>query len=135
MAIETLKGVKEIGGFSLVDMDALRETRPDMFRPDGSMHYHLFEKDIRPFNFIYVRQDVGSISFTLQRGPIQEVGVNGCQVDSLIAVAKFMIESLNQKLSCVENEMAILALKNALGWLESRRKDREHRKVEGTGAP
>ena len=79
MALETLKGVGEIGGFSLVVMDELREKFPEKFNSSGQMDYKGFEKDIRPTNFVYVRHDVNSISFTLQKGPIKEVGVNGCQ--------------------------------------------------------
>lgn len=131
MALETLKGVKKIGGFDVVDMDAIRETRPDMFRPDGSMHYHLFEKDIRPFNFIYVRNDVNSIAFTIQNGPVKEKGVNGCQVDTLIETAKVMLEGLNKNFPCRENSVAITKLDEALMWLEKRKKDREARGVEG----
>lgn len=133
--LELIDGVKEIAGFSVVDMDKLREERPDMFRPDGSMQYHLFERDIRPTNFIYIRKDVNSISFTVQKGPIKEAGVNGCQVDALIAAAKLMIERANEKFPCRENDMALMRLGDALFWLGARKKDRESRGVEGTNAP
>lgn len=66
MALETLKDVTEIGGFKVVDMNAIKETNPEMFRPDGSMIYHIFDEKIRPFNFIYLRHDVNSLSFNLQ---------------------------------------------------------------------
>lgn len=71
MALETLKDVTEIGGFKIVDMNAIKETNPEMFRPDGSMIYHLFDEKIRPFNFIYIRHDANSLSFNLQNGPIK----------------------------------------------------------------
>ena len=135
MALETLRGIKKIGGFSVVDMVAMKEERPDMFRPDGSMHYPVFEKDIRPTNFIYVRHDVNSLSFTLQDGPIKEVGVNGCQVDTVIEAAKVMLEGLNKQFPCRENAITITKLDEALHWLEHRRKDRETRRVEGTSRP
>lgn len=130
--VGTIKGVKEIGGFSVVDMDALRTERPDMFRPDGSMHYHLFEKEIRPHNFIYVRHDVNSISFTLQNGPIKEHGVNGCQVDTLIEAAQTILKGLDQYFPCSENTMAMAALRDACDWLKKRKLNREQRGVEGT---
>lgn len=132
MALETLKDVKEINGERIIDMTALKEERPDMFRPDGSMHYHLFEKDIRPYNHIYVRHDVNSLSFTLQNGPIKEVGKNGCQVADVIAVAKYILERLNAKYPCRENSMTITKLDEALMWQLMRTKDREKRNVEGT---
>ncbi len=131
MALQTLKGVEEIGGFKVVDMNAIKETNPEMFRPDGSMIYHLFDEKIRPFNYIYVRHDVNSISFNLQNGPIKEAGVNGCQVDTMIEAAKVILEKLNQQFPCRENACAITKLDEALMWLEKRKKDREKRGVEG----
>lgn len=131
MALETLKDVKKIGDFNVVDMDAIRVERPEMFRPDGSMHYHIFEKEIRPHNFIYVRNDVNSISFTIQKGPIKENGVNGCQVDTIIETAKVMIEGLNKQFPCRENSMVVTKLDEALLWLQKRKMDREKRGVEG----
>lgn len=132
MALETLKGVKKIGEFNVVDMDEIRVSMPQMFRPDGSMHYHLFEKEIRPFNFIYVRHDVNSISFTIQNGPIKEKGVNGCQVDTLIETAKVILDRFQENFPCDENVLAIRHLEDALNMLHIRKKDREAREVEGT---
>lgn len=96
------------------------------------MDYKLFERDIRPHNFIYVRNDVNSLSFTIQNGPIKEVGVNGCQVDTIIEAAKLIIEGLNKQFSCSENEVAILRLNQALFQLHKRKLEREQREVEGT---
>lgn len=132
MALETLQGIKKINGQNVVDMMAIKDERPDMFRPDGSMHYHMFEKEIRPFNFIYVRHDVNSLSFTIQNGPIKEVGVNGCQVEDIIAVAKTIIEGLNAKFPSRENSMIITKLDEAIMWSKKRTADREARQVEGT---
>lgn len=132
MALSTLKGVTEIGGFPIVVMDELREKFPDKFNESGSMDYKWFEKDIRPNYFVYVRHDVNSISFTLQSAPIGEVGVNGCQVDTLIHTALLMLKGLNAKVGCVENDNAINKLEMALHWLGERTKDRQQRGVEGT---
>jgi hypothetical protein len=38
------------------------------------------------------------------------------------------------KFACIENEMAIARLKEALWWLNQRSRKREQRKVEGTHA-
>lgn len=132
MALNTLKGVTEIGGFPVVIMDELREKFPDKFNESGSMDYKWFEKEIRPNYFVYVRHDVNSISFTLQSAPIGEAGVNGCQVDTIIEAAKLMLERLNSKLSCRENAIAITKLDEALMWLNERTKKRIKRGVEGT---
>jgi hypothetical protein len=131
MALETLKDVKKIGEFDVVIMDKLREQYPEKFNESGAMDYKWFEKEIRPNNFVYVRQDVNSIAFTLQNGPIKENGVNGCQVDTIIEAAKMIIEGLNEKYPCIENINTITALKDALYWLNKRKQDRENRGVEG----
>lgn len=131
MALETLKGVTEIGGFKVVVMDELREKFPEKFNESGAMDYKWFEADIRPHNFIYVRRDVNSIAFTIQNGPIKEVGVNGCQVDTLIEAAKLIIEGLNKNFPCRENAMVITKLDEALMWSNKRKSDREKRGVEG----
>jgi len=132
MALETLKGVKEVGGFDVVVMDDLREKFPEKFNESGSMDYKWFEADIRPKNFIYVRNDKNSLSFTIQKGSIKEVGVNGCQVDTVIETAKVIIEGLNKQFPCRENSLAITKLEEALMWLDRRKKDRVKRGVEGT---
>jgi len=132
MCLETLKGVEEIGGFKVVDMDTLRDQYPEKFNESGAMDYKWFEADIRPHDFIYVRHDVNSISFNLQNGPVKEKGVNGCQVDTMIAAAKLILEGLNKNIPCRENAVAITKLDEALMWLEKRKKDREKRNVEGT---
>jgi hypothetical protein len=132
MALETLKNVEQIGGFSVVTMDTLREKHPEKFNESGSMDYKWFEKDIRPNHFIYLRHDKNSLTFTLQDGPIKEKGVNGCQVDTIIEAAKIMLEGLNDKFPCEENLNAIEKLEAALMWLEDRKKNREARGVEGT---
>lgn len=132
MALETLKGVTEIGGVKVVVMDELRDKFPEKFNESGAMDYKWFEKDIRPHNFIYVRNDVNSIAFTIQNGPIKERGVNGCQLDALIETAKLMVEGLNAQFPCRENSMVVTKLDEALLWLGKRKADREKRGVEGT---
>lgn len=132
MALETLKGHNYIGKYRILVMDELREVYPEKFNESGAMDHHWFEKDIRPFNFVYVRHDKNSLSFTLQNGPVKENGINGCQVDTIIETAKIMLEGLNKKFPCRENAVAITKLDEALMWLEKRTKDRIERNVEGT---
>lgn len=134
MALETLKGVTEIGGFPVVVMDELREKYPDKFNESGAMDYKWFEAEIRPSHFIYLRHDVNSLTFTIQSGPVKEKGVNGVQVDTIIEAAKLMIEGLNKQFPCRENSMVITKLDEALLWLGKRKADREKRGVEGTSA-
>jgi hypothetical protein len=131
MALETLKGVKKIGEFDVICMDDLRTERPDLFNESGSMDYKIFERDIRPKNFVYIRNDVNSLSFTLQNGPVKEWGKNGCQVDTVIEAAKMILEGLNKNFPCRESALAITKLDEALMWLRERTRNREKRGVEG----
>ena len=131
MALETLKGVESVRGVDVVVMDDLREKYPDKFEESGQMNWEWFEKEIRPNKFIYVRNDKNSLSFTIQNGPIKEVGLNGCQVVDVIAVAKKIIEELQAKFPCRENAMTITKLDEALMWQDKRTADREARNVEG----
>lgn len=132
MALETLKGIKKLGGFDVVVMDDLRALHPEKFNESGAMDYKWFEKDVRPHNFVYVRHDVNSLSFTIQNGPIKEKGVNGCQVDTIIEAAKEILFGLNKQFPCRENSVAITKLEEALHWLDARKRDRQTRFVEGT---
>lgn len=131
MALETLKGITEIGGYSVVVMDDLKVKHPDKFNESGAMDYKWFEADVRPTNFVYIRHDVNSISFTIQNGPVGDKGVNGCQVDTIIEAAKIMVEGLNKNFPCRENSMVITKLDEALLWLFKRRFNRVSRGVEG----
>jgi len=131
VALDTLKDIEVIGGFKVVDMDKLREKYPEKFNESGSMDYKWFEKDIRPNHFVYVRHDVNCLSFTIQNGPVCENGINGCQVDTLIAASLHMIKKLNERFPCEENKAAIGHLSGAIGALEQRKQNRMRRGVEG----
>jgi len=112
MAIETLNNVNEIGGFGVTHLT-------------GSDTIGTFD------NHIIIDHDVNCIGFRLQKGPIQEVGANGCQIDTMILACLKIIEGLNSQYPCYENVGVIQGLKDALSWLEQRRLDREQRNVEG----
>ena len=124
MALKALKGVKKLGEFNVVVMDELREKFPEKFNESGSMDYKWFEKDIRPNNFVYFHNNVNSITFTLQKGKVEEVGLNGCSVDTLILAAKEIIERGNKENPSKAECMASIMLEEALMWLESGRNDR-----------
>jgi hypothetical protein len=124
MCLETLKGVKEIGGFEVLAERPLLEGKTEI-------DWKKFDEQ-RKEKPIYVDHDVNMISFRIQNGPIKESGVNGCQVDTLIEAAKLIIEGLNKKFPCRENACAITKLDEAILWLHKRKMDREKRGVEGT---
>lgn len=72
-----------------------------------------------------------SVTFIGQRGPIKEVGINGCQIDDLITFTLGTIQTFNKKFPCRENSIAITKLEEALHWLDARKRNREDRGVEG----
>lgn len=115
MALETLKDVKEIGGFLVVQ---------DFH--EAQIVERRWEKHI------LINHDANMITFRLQKGPIKEHGVNGCQIDTIIETAQFMIAGLNKNFPCIENECALHYLEGALQALALRKRVREARGVEGT---
>jgi len=118
MALETLKNVEEIGGVRIV-------------RGKGAnMTWDEFDES-RKENPIHITDRLNTISFRIQDGPIKEAGVNGCQVDTIIATAKVILEELNKKFPCRENSIAITKLDESLLWLGARTANREKRGVEG----
>lgn len=123
--------VDRIDGFEVVEMDVLREKYPHKFNASGQMDHEWFETEIRPFKFVYIRRDKNSITFNLQKGPIKENGVNGCQIDCMIAASAQMIKEANEVFPCRENAIAITKLEEAMLWLNKRKADRILRNVEG----
>jgi hypothetical protein len=66
-----------------------------------------------------------------QEGPVKEVGVNGAQVDDVLAVCLEKIKGFNANFACTENTYAIQHIQEALFWLRERKENREKRGVEG----
>lgn len=79
----------------------------------------------------FIEIDEYSVTFRMQRGPIKEVGVNGCQIDDLIKFVSDTIFVLNKKFPCRENSLMITKLEEAWLWGLARKLDREARNVEG----
>jgi hypothetical protein len=76
--------------------------------------------------------EASTVKFTIQNGPVKEFGVNGCQIDDVIAWAKEKIEQFNATFPCRENSVVITKLDEALMWSAKRKANREQRGVEGT---
>ena len=73
------------------------------------------------------------VVFKFQEGPVKEAGVNGCQVEDVIAVLIDRLRSLNvPPYNTRETSLAITALEEADNWLHRRTRDRIARGVEGT---
>lgn len=129
MALETLKGIKDINGVKILQERVYRSANHGEVGPleiDWDM-----TDEARKHSPIYIDHDVNMISFRIQNGPIKEVGVNGCQVTDIIATAKVILEGLNEKFPSVYNTMTIENLNAALVWQERRTADRRNRGVEG----
>jgi len=115
MALEVLKDVKEIGGFEVGDSTDWQT----------SGDYSWANKKI------IVNRDANTIAFVLQKGPIKEVGVNGCQIETMISASLLLIERHNCLYPCYENVTTMDALKDALAAQAMRTSKREARGVEG----
>jgi len=117
MALETLKNLKEIGGFEL--RHCYKRLSPEEHKAfvDGC--------------FVFCRHDVNSLTLHLQNGPVKENGVNGCQVDTLLHIAHHIIAGLNKKFPHREKTSAMLHISEALAALDSRKAERTSRGVEG----
>ena len=73
------------------------------------------------------------ITVTWQKGLPTEVGMNGCRVDDVVAVAVEKLQSYQDgPLACEENADAIRALAVALEALEARRRRRVDQGVLNT---
>lgn len=129
MALETLKGLESCNGENVIDLDSAK-LDPMFFDAEGNFNWEKFDEHRKEFP-ISICHSQNMISFKIQKGPIKEVGKNGCQVDELVAVALRIITKLNNQFPCKENESAMSHLAQALSDLEDRRKDRELRGVEG----
>jgi hypothetical protein len=131
MALETLKGVEEIGGYKVLQERPMR--RPGHPAPPSEVvvDWRKFD-EMRKTMPIYVDHEVNMISFRIQDGPIKENGVNGCQVDTLIHAAERILTEFDKKINCVHNQMALQGLRSAIHELNLRTEDREKRGVEGT---
>jgi hypothetical protein len=71
------------------------------------------------------------VSFTIQSDPIGEVGINGVQALDMLKYVKCLFESLNEAFPCMENQISIEKIEEAIEWQNRRTQDRLRRKVEG----
>jgi len=97
----------------------------------GAFHEYRITNVAAPKGGILMPEILGSIKF--QKGPIKEVGVNGCHQEDLIAIVIDRLQCFQAgDFACRENALAITKLEEALHWLNHRTKDRIDRGVEGT---
>ena len=79
----------------------------------------------------FIEVDDNKVAFTIQDGPINEVGVNGIQITEVLMFVKYIYEKLNKEFPCRENSLTITHIDEALNWQDRRTKDRTSRRVEG----
>jgi hypothetical protein len=116
MTLSMFKDVSEVGGFNRA------------FIPTDSERCEISTRHTP----VVISEQNNSITFYIQKGPIKEVGMNGCQVDTLVHAALHIVKEFNKKFPCNENGVAIEHLEGAIAAFEQRKKDREARGVEGT---
>jgi len=99
------------------------------------IHLHNAHRETRRINLEtaddYIAVDGRQVTFTIQDGPIGEVGVNGMQVTDMLNFVKEVYKSLNRAFPCRENSITITKIEEAIHWQDARTKDREQRGVEG----
>lgn len=66
-----------------------------------------------------------------QKGPVKEVGVNGCQNEDILEILLHRMSQLQKAFPCRENALAITKMEEALLWLKRRTELREKQGVEG----
>lgn len=68
-----------------------------------------------------------------QNGAIGGSGTNGCHNEDLLHIVVDRLECFQEgNFACIENERALSSLRDCIGHLNSRTKEREDRGVEGT---
>ncbi len=72
------------------------------------------------------------VTFTIQSGPVNTSGRNGCDATDIIRYAIGLYRSFNSAFPCRENSCTITKLEEALHWQEARTRDRTDRGVEGS---
>lgn len=76
-------------------------------------------------------EEICKINF--QKGPIKDCGVNGLNIEDLIAISIDRLQHFqDSKFCCRENQKALEKLEESLMWLRKRTLDREAKGIEGT---
>lgn len=76
------------------------------------------------------------IHIIFQRGPVPDVGINGCRIEDVIEVLQErLLDHQGRGLACEENAEALLYLDKAHDALLSRRRRREKEGVLNTPRP
>jgi len=98
----------------------------------GACHeYNICRAESLDDTEVIATNEFGFVKF--QKGPVKEVGVNGCYQEDLIAIVIDRLQGFQAgEFACSENEQALISLKKALSWLNARTRARAAQGVEGT---
>ena len=118
MALHTLKFVEQVNGYPIGRIPVEGLSKQD------------FENLVRG-RYITINERQNRISFTLQRGPVGENGITGCQIDEMLKVAKLILMNLDDEFPCQENKEAIKHIHSAEQLLRDRHTRREAEGKEG----
>ena len=76
------------------------------------------------------------VQIKFQEGPVDEAGVNGCQIEDVLELLINRLEQFNEgPLRCRENACAKTHLEEARFWLWERTRKRRAQRVEGKALP
>lgn len=85
------------------------------------------------YSVVATQYNTDLLQINFQNGPIQEHGVNGVQMEDLMAVCIHRLQGFQSgPYACTANQLALDHLKAAIACLNERTKDRKDRGVEGT---
>lgn len=101
----------------------LQETFPEKFKQVTK--YLSATED----NYAVVNES--TVSFTMQEGPIKEVGENGLQLTDLLCFCQEYLKILDKHHQCGENQRTLEAIQVAIRAQAERTIDRINRGVEG----
>ena len=82
---------------------------------------------------IVVNHASNFVGFRIQNGPIKEMGVNGCQIDHVLAFTLTFLKCLNAENPNAHSKAAIKHIELAMFALRERARGIEKRAVEGLG--
>ena len=121
MALETLEGVTNINGCDVYHCP----------KGESIALLHEGEEDLCLEESIAIDSSQNTMVITFQDGPIKEVGVNGVQIETLVAIYGKIVEEFNKKYPHRENEVILKHVEGIMEATERRKRDRESRGVEG----
>lgn len=137
MALEVLENVEHIEGVKIIHLygaDPDHENHALIERGGGqreSVTWKAYD-EIRKNYPISIDHVNNSVAIKLQKGPIKENGVNGCQVADGISLFRHLLSSLNKLYPSSENHISLAALGIVSMADKLRTRNRELRGVEGT---